>query len=107
MTNANELSQIAFSLSLTVSASESTSNSQTGVTIDTPRHLVNCHNSVPLCDYVADNGSPSRDPLDGLKTLKSKNLRNPFLSYLNINHLRNKIIDLRHILQQIDIYFHK
>ena len=54
---------------------------------------------------MADIESPSSDSLDGLKTFKSKNLRNPFLSYLNINHLRNKIIDLRHILQQIGLEY--
>ena len=30
--------------------------------------------------------------------MKDKNLKNPFLCYLNINSLRHKIIDLRHIL---------
>ena len=33
-----------------------------------------------------------------MKALKDKNLKNPFLCYLNINSLRHKIIDLRHIL---------
>ena len=33
-----------------------------------------------------------------LKALKDKNLKNPFLCFLNINSLRHKIIDLRHIL---------
>ena len=33
-----------------------------------------------------------------LKALKDKNLKNPFLCYLNINSLRHKIIYLRHIL---------
>ena len=43
--------------------------------------------------------------LDGLKGHKNKNLRNPFLAYLNINHLRNKIIDLRCILKEISIEY--
>ena len=71
------------------------------MTIEKPGHPVNCHNSVPLSDYVADAESSSSDSLDGLKTLRSKHLRNSFLSHLNINHLCNKIIDLRHILRQI------
>ena len=75
------------------------------MTIEKPRHPVNCHNSVPLSDHVADTESLSSDSLDSLKTLKSKNLRNSFISYLNINHLRNKIIDFRHILQQIDLEY--
>ena len=43
--------------------------------------------------------------LDGLKGLKNKNLRNSFLAYLNINHLRNKIIDLRCILKEVSIEY--
>ena len=43
--------------------------------------------------------------LDGLKGHKNMNLRNPFLAYLNINHLRNKIIDLRCILKEISIEY--
>ena len=103
-----------FSPSMSVAASESTLNSRKDVTFENPRHPVNCHNSVLFCDYMADIESPSSDSLDGLKTLKSKNLRNPFLllllsiliiSYLNINHLGNKMIDLKHILQQIGLEY--
>ena len=38
--------------------------------------------------------------LGKLKELKGKNLKNPFLCYLNINSLRNKIVDLRYVLAQ-------
>ena len=38
-----------------------------------------------------------------LKDLKIKNLRNPFLAYLNINHLRNKIADRRSVLKEVDL----
>ena len=33
--------------------------------------------------------------------LEGDNLKNPFLSYLNINSLRYKIVDFRQILEQI------
>ena len=48
---------------------------------------------------------PTCDSLDGLKNLKIKNLRNPFLGYLNINHLRNKIIGIRCILNEIGLEY--
>ena len=41
--------------------------------------------------------------LGKLKELKGKNLKNPFLYYLNINSLRNKIVDLRYVLAQTGI----
>ena len=41
--------------------------------------------------------------LTNLMSLKGDNLKNPFLSYLNINSLRYKIVDLRHILEQTGI----
>ena len=48
---------------------------------------------------------PSNDSLDGLKDLKNKNLRNPFLAFLNINQLRNKIVDLRSILKEVGLQY--
>ena len=41
--------------------------------------------------------------LGKLKELKGKHLKNPFLCYLNINNLRNKIVDLRYVLAQTGI----
>ena len=41
--------------------------------------------------------------LTNLMSLKGDNLKNPFLSYLNINSLCYKIVDLRHILEQTGI----
>ena len=41
------------------------------MTIEKPRHPVNCYNSVPVSDHVADTESSSSDSLDGLKTLDS------------------------------------
>ena len=41
--------------------------------------------------------------LTDLMSLKGDNLKNPFLSYLNINNWRYKIVDLRHILEQTGI----
>ena len=41
--------------------------------------------------------------LGKLKELKGKNLKNQFLCYLNINSLRNKIVDLRYVLAQTHI----
>ena len=38
-----------------------------------------------------------------LKEQKGKNHKNPFLCYLNINSLRNKIVDLRYVLAQTGI----
>ena len=48
---------------------------------------------------------PSNDSLDGLKDLKNKNLRNLFLAYLNINHLHDKIVDLKSILKDVDLNY--
>ena len=53
--------------------------------------------------HLSEDCVISSDSLDGLKDLKIKNLRNPFLGYLNINHLRNKIVDLRCILKEIGL----
>ena len=52
-------------------------------------------------EHLSEDCVISSDSLDGLKDLKIKNLRNPFLGYLNINHVRNKIADLRCILKEI------
>ena len=41
--------------------------------------------------------------LTNLISLKGDNLKNPFPSYLNINSLRNKIVDFKQILQQTGI----
>ena len=38
-----------------------------------------------------------------LKELKGKHLPNPFLCYLNINSLCNKIVDLKYVLSQTGI----
>ena len=54
-------------------------------------------------EHLSEDCVISSDSLDGLKDLKIKNLRNPFLGYLNINHLRNKIVDLRCILKEIGL----
>ena len=48
---------------------------------------------------------PSNDSLDELKDLKNKNLKNHFLAYLNINHLCNKIVDLRSMLKVVDLQY--
>ena len=56
-------------------------------------------------ELLPDGCLPTCDSLDGLKNLKIKNLRNPFLGYLDINHLRNKIIDLRCILNEIGLEY--
>ena len=37
--------------------------------------------------------------------LNKKTLNNPKFAYLNINHLRNKVVDLRYILKDIDQTF--
>ena len=41
--------------------------------------------------------------LGKLKELKGKNLKNPFLCYLNINSLLNKIVNLRYVPAQTGI----
>ena len=53
----------------------------------------------------AHRNSPLSDSLDGLKCLRKRNLRNPFLGYLNINHLKNKTVDLRFILREIGLEY--
>ena len=40
-----------------------------------------------------------------LHTLRRKFLKNALLGYLNINHLKNKIVDLRPIVQDLDFTF--
>ena len=40
--------------------------------------------------------------LDNMHELKVKFRNNPLVSYLNINHLRNKIVDLRPIVQDLE-----
>ena len=42
-------------------------------------------------EHLSEDCVISSDSLDSLKDLKVNNLRNPFLGYLNINHLRKKI----------------
>ena len=54
-------------------------------------------------EHLSEDCVISSDSLDGLKDLKIKNFRNPFLGYLNINHLRNKIVDPRCILKEIGL----
>ena len=54
-------------------------------------------------EHLSEDCVISSDSLDGLKDLKIKNLRNPFLGYLNINHLRYKIVDLRCNLKEIGL----
>ena len=50
-------------------------------------------------DYKEQEPSKKRDlDLTDLANLKLANFQNPFIAYLNINSLRYKIIDLRHIL---------
>ena len=56
-------------------------------------------------ELLPDGCIPTCDSLDGLKKLKIENLINPFLGYLNINHLRNKIIDHRCILNEIGLEY--
>ena len=44
--------------------------------------------------------------LQSLKFARSNNTENPIIGYLNINNLRNKIIDLREVLKHISLdYF--
>ena len=38
--------------------------------------------------------------LDGLKSFRNRNPRNPFLGFVNINHLRNKTVELKWILRE-------
>ena len=40
-----------------------------------------------------------------MQSLSRKNNKNPIIGYLNINHLRNKVIDLRPIIQDVDFHF--
>ena len=40
--------------------------------------------------------------MDSFEKLKNKFRNNPIISYLNINHLRNKIVDLRQIIQDVE-----
>ena len=54
-------------------------------------------------EHLSEDCVISSDSLDGLKDLKIKNLKNPFRGYLNINHLRNKIVDLRCVLKEIGL----
>ena len=53
----------------------------------------------------AHRNSPFSDYLDEIKSLRNRNPRNPFLGYLNINHLRNKTVDLRFILREVGLEY--
>ena len=53
----------------------------------------------------AHSNSPFSDSLDGLKSLRNRNPRNAFLGCLNIDHLRNKIVELRCILREIGVEY--
>ena len=53
-------------------------------------------------ESMAATEQPSFD-LSDIKKLKSSNLNNPFFTYLNINSLRYKIIDLRQILSSTEL----
>ena len=41
------------------------------------------------------------NPFQQISNLRNKNPNNPLISYLNINSLRNKITDLRELVQKI------
>ena len=40
--------------------------------------------------------------MDSFEKLKNKYRNNPIVSYLNINHLRNKIVDLKQIIRDVE-----
>ena len=56
---------------------------------------------------TVESDQPNLDDIDldleGLKDLKSKHFRNPFISHLNINSLRYKITELREILTKSNL----
>ena len=56
---------------------------------------------------ISDEFSSLNSPdLQSLKVAWSDKTENPMISYLNINSLRNKIIDLREVLKYISLdYF--
>ena len=56
---------------------------------------------------TSDEFSSVNSPdLQSLKAARSDNTENPMIGYLNINSLRNKIIDLREVLKHISLdYF--
>ena len=72
---------------------------------DSSRELGGASTSGVYGSPYAYRNSPLSDSLDGLKSLRNRNPRNPFLGYLNINHLRNKIVDLRLILREIGLEY--
>ena len=50
--------------------------------------------------------SVNSSDLQSLKLVRSDNTENPMIGYLNLNSLRNKIIDLREVLKHISLdYF--
>ena len=49
--------------------------------------------------------SPNVIDIDSFEKLCNKNLNNPKIGYLNINHLRNKVVDLRCILDDISFTY--
>ena len=48
---------------------------------------------------------PNVIDIDQLQTLRRKFLKNALIGYLNINYLKNKIVDLRPIVQDLDFTF--
>ena len=53
---------------------------------------------------TSDEFSSVNSPdLQSLKAARSDNTENPMISYLNINSLRNKIIDLKEVLKHISL----
>ena len=88
-----------------VSALDSLNKPQVNILLNTPGNPRNCLLSNTSKVSRAQTEVVSNETLDGLKNLKNNNFRNPFLSYLNINHIRNKIVDLRCILEEIGLEY--
>ena len=58
-----------------------------------------------LNSTIINESSENITDLDNIASLCRKNLNNPKIGYININHLRNKIVELRPIIQDIDFTF--
>ena len=88
-----------------VFALDSLNKPQDNILLNTPGNPSNCLFSDTSNESRAQTEVVSSETLDGLKNLKNNNSRNPFLSYFNINHIRNKIVDLRCILEEIGLEY--
>ena len=77
-----------------VSALDPLKKPQVNILLNTPGNPSNCLLSDTSKESRAQTEVVSSETLDGLKNLKNNNSQNPFLSYLNIDNIQNKIVDL-------------